>query len=91
MNGDTVVFGGQKLKRDGLWYEPTLIEPKSNDSEIVQREVFGPVLTLQSFADEAEAAELANSTAYGLSPLSTRRAKRGPSDWASHCAPEPSG
>jgi len=69
MNGDTVVFGGQKLKRDGLWYEPTLIEPKSNDSEIVQREVFGPVLTLQSFADEAEAAELANSTAYGLSAI----------------------
>ena len=31
-------------RSDGLWYEPTLIEPKSNDSEIVQREVFGPVL-----------------------------------------------
>jgi betaine-aldehyde dehydrogenase/5-carboxymethyl-2-hydroxymuconic-semialdehyde dehydrogenase len=68
-NGDTVVFGGSALKKDGLWYEPTLIEPKSNDSEIVQREVFGPVLTLQSFGGEAEAADLANSTAYGLSAI----------------------
>jgi acyl-CoA reductase-like NAD-dependent aldehyde dehydrogenase len=41
----------------------------SNDSEIVQREVFGPVLTLQSFTDEDEAAELANSTSYGLSAI----------------------
>ena len=68
-NGDTVVFGGERRSRDGLWYEPTLIEPKSNDSEIVQREVFGPVLTIQSFNDEPEAAELANSTAYGLSAI----------------------
>ena len=69
VNGDTVVFGGERLTRDGLWYEPTLIEPRSNDSEIVQREVFGPVLTLQSFDDEADAAELANSTSYGLSAI----------------------
>ena len=69
MNGDTVVFGGSALKKDGLWYEPTLIEPASNDSEIVQQEVFGPVLTIQSFADETEAAELANSTPYGLSAI----------------------
>ena len=41
----------------------------SNDAEIVQREVFGPVLTLQTFADEDEAVALANSTAYGLSAL----------------------
>jgi betaine-aldehyde dehydrogenase/5-carboxymethyl-2-hydroxymuconic-semialdehyde dehydrogenase len=68
-NGDTVVFGGERLSKDGLWYEPTLIEPSSNDAEIVQREVFGPVLTLQSFENETEAAELANSTAYGLSAI----------------------
>jgi betaine-aldehyde dehydrogenase/5-carboxymethyl-2-hydroxymuconic-semialdehyde dehydrogenase len=68
-NGDTVVFGGEALTKDGLWYEPTLIEPRSNDSEIVQREVFGPVLTIQSFSDEAEAALLANSTSYGLSAI----------------------
>ena len=65
---------------DGLWYEPTLIEPRSNDSEVVQHEVFGPVLTFQTFADEAEAVHLANSTAYGLSAIvytsSQQRAER---------------
>jgi betaine-aldehyde dehydrogenase/5-carboxymethyl-2-hydroxymuconic-semialdehyde dehydrogenase len=80
VNGDTVVFGGVRKSKDGLWYEPTLIEPKSNDSEIVQREVFGPVLTIQSFTSEAEAAQLANSTAYGLSAIiytsSEERAER---------------
>ncbi|MEZ5339972.1 MAG: aldehyde dehydrogenase [Acidimicrobiales bacterium] len=68
-NGDEIVRGGKVWKDDGLWYEPTLIFPKSNDSEIVQQEVFGPVLTLQTFADEAEAIELGNSTAYGLSAI----------------------
>ena len=42
----------------GLWYEPTLVEPRSNDSEIVQREVFGPVLTFQTFTSEEEAVAL---------------------------------
>ena len=37
-----------------LFYDPTLVVPRSNDSEIVQREVFGPVLTFQTFADEEE-------------------------------------
>jgi acyl-CoA reductase-like NAD-dependent aldehyde dehydrogenase len=65
--GDTIVRGGERL--DGLFYAPTLIEPRSNDAEVVQREVFGPVLTFQTFADEAEAVALANSTAYGLSAI----------------------
>ncbi|HET7566685.1 MAG TPA: aldehyde dehydrogenase [Gaiellaceae bacterium] len=65
-NGDRIVRGGQVAGRGGLWYEPTLVEPRSNDSEIVQREVFGPVLCLQTFRDEAEAVALANSTEYGL-------------------------
>ncbi len=68
-HGDTLVFGGHRLKDDGLWFEPTLIEPQSNDSEIVQHEVFGPVLTLQTFETEDEAVALANSTAYGLSAM----------------------
>jgi betaine-aldehyde dehydrogenase/5-carboxymethyl-2-hydroxymuconic-semialdehyde dehydrogenase len=42
------------------------VEPRSNDSEIVQREVFGPVLTFQTFDSEEEAVGLANSTEYGL-------------------------
>jgi betaine-aldehyde dehydrogenase/5-carboxymethyl-2-hydroxymuconic-semialdehyde dehydrogenase len=64
--GDVIVRGGRRHTPDGLWYEPTLIEPASNDSEVVQREVFGPVLTFQTFSDEADAIRLANSTDYGL-------------------------
>lgn len=67
--GDLILRGGERWKEDGLWYEPTLIKPKDNYSEVVQREVFGPVLTLQTFTDEAEAIELANSTEYGLSGI----------------------
>ena len=67
--GDELAFGGRRWKDDGLWYEPTLVLPRSNDAEIVQSEVFGPVLTLQSFRTEDEAIELANSTRYGLSAM----------------------
>lgn len=77
--GDTILRGGRPVE-GSLHYEPTLIEPASNDSEIVQSEIFGPVLTLQTFDDEAEAVELANSTAYGLSAIvyttSAERAER---------------
>jgi betaine-aldehyde dehydrogenase/5-carboxymethyl-2-hydroxymuconic-semialdehyde dehydrogenase len=62
-----IVRGGKRL--DGLFYEPTLIEPTSNDDEIVQNEVFGPVLTYQTFSSEEEAVALANSTKYGLSAI----------------------
>jgi len=67
--GDRVMRGGERWKDDGLWYEPTLIGPKDNYSEVVQREVFGPVLTYQTFAEEADAVALANSTQYGLSGI----------------------
>jgi betaine-aldehyde dehydrogenase/5-carboxymethyl-2-hydroxymuconic-semialdehyde dehydrogenase len=68
-SGDVILFGGEVDRADGLWYRPTLIEPLSNSSEVVQREIFGPVLTLQAFDDEHEAVALANSTAYGLSAI----------------------
>jgi acyl-CoA reductase-like NAD-dependent aldehyde dehydrogenase len=67
--GDRILRGGQRWKDDGLWFEPTLIAPKDNYSEVVQREVFGPVLTFQTFRDEQEAITLANSTEYGLSGI----------------------
>jgi acyl-CoA reductase-like NAD-dependent aldehyde dehydrogenase len=68
--GDEIVRGGHVSEvLGGLWYEPTLVVPRSNESEIVQREVFGPVLTFQTFADEDEAVALANSTRYGLSGI----------------------
>ncbi len=82
--GDRVIRGGRRAEvegsRDGLWFEPTLIQPASNDSEVVQHEVFGPVLTLQTFGSEDEAVELANATEYGLSGIvytgSRERAER---------------
>ncbi len=82
--GDRVVRGGRRAEvdgaREGLWFEPTLIEPASNDHEVVQHEIFGPVLTLQTFGSEDEAVELANATDYGLSGIvytgSRERAER---------------
>jgi betaine-aldehyde dehydrogenase/5-carboxymethyl-2-hydroxymuconic-semialdehyde dehydrogenase len=65
--GQRVVRGGERL--GGLFYAPTLIEPTGNDAEIVQNEVFGPVLTYQTFRTEEEAVALANSTRYGLSAI----------------------
>jgi betaine-aldehyde dehydrogenase/5-carboxymethyl-2-hydroxymuconic-semialdehyde dehydrogenase len=65
--GHRLLRGGRRL--EGLFFEPTLFEPLNNEAEIVQREVFGPVLTVQTFADEAEAVALANSTRYGLSGI----------------------
>ena len=80
-NGDEIVRGGRRREDVGpLFYEPTLVVPRSNESEIVQREVFGPVLTFQTFTDEEEAIVLANSTRYGLSGIvytgSEERAER---------------
>jgi acyl-CoA reductase-like NAD-dependent aldehyde dehydrogenase len=67
--GDEIVRGGRVSRLGGLWYEPTLVRPHSNESEIVQSEVFGPVLTFQAFGGEDEAVALANSTRYGLSAI----------------------
>ena len=65
--GARLVFGGRvSPELGGLYYEPTLFTDVRQEMEIVQREVFGPVLTLQAFADEDEAVELANGTEYGL-------------------------
>ena len=68
-NGDEILRGGRRHNEDGLWYEPTLIAPSSNNSEVVQEEVFGPVLTIQTFSTEAEALSLANSTKFGLAAM----------------------
>jgi betaine-aldehyde dehydrogenase/5-carboxymethyl-2-hydroxymuconic-semialdehyde dehydrogenase len=66
-SGQRIVRGGRR--EGGLFYAPTLVEPTGNDVEIVQNEVFGPVLTVQTFRDEDEAVALANSTRYGLSAI----------------------
>jgi betaine-aldehyde dehydrogenase len=51
----------------GAFYRPTLLEVEDSKLEIVQKEVFGPVLIVQRFDDEAEAIQLANDNEYGLS------------------------
>jgi betaine-aldehyde dehydrogenase len=51
----------------GAFYRPTLLEVQDNSLAIVQDEVFGPVLTMQTFATQSEAIRLANDTQYGLS------------------------
>jgi len=62
--GARLAFGGQPIQ--GLYYPPTLFVEVPPEAEILHREVFGPVLTLQTFDTEAEAIALANSTEYGL-------------------------
>ncbi|MCE7002843.1 aldehyde dehydrogenase [Kibdelosporangium philippinense] len=61
-----VIGGGPNEDLGGLYYRPTLLTDVAQDSEIVQDEVFGPVLTLQTFTTEGEAVALANDTKYGL-------------------------
>ncbi|MFF3504680.1 aldehyde dehydrogenase [Streptomyces sp. NPDC003247] len=62
--GARAVIGGSR--GEGRYYRPTLLADVAQDSEIVQEEVFGPVLTLQTFRDEEEAVRLANDTRFGL-------------------------
>jgi acyl-CoA reductase-like NAD-dependent aldehyde dehydrogenase len=65
--GARLVIGGRvSPELGGLYYEPTLFTDVRQESEVVQREVFGPVLTLQTFTDEDDAVALANGTEYGL-------------------------
>ncbi len=66
--GAKVIIGGGApagLER-GYYYEPTVITDAEQQAEIIQSEVFGPVLTLTPFADEAEALRLGNDVLYGL-------------------------
>ncbi|MEN9644165.1 MAG: hypothetical protein RL238_834, partial [Actinomycetota bacterium] len=63
--GARVVRGGSTIDRDGFFYEPTLVTGSDQRSEIVQDEIFGPVLAVVPFDDEADAVAKANDTAYG--------------------------
>jgi 1-pyrroline dehydrogenase len=64
--GVQLVVGGERPKRAGAYYTPTLIAGPAQDSEIIQDEVFGPVVTVQRFSDEEEAVRWANDVKFGL-------------------------
>ena len=64
--GAEVTTGGAARSGAGFFYEPSVVVNPAQDSEIVQREVFGPVVTVQRFTDEEQALAWANDVDYGL-------------------------
>ncbi|CAN5715844.1 gamma-aminobutyraldehyde dehydrogenase [soil metagenome] len=62
-----LVTGGTRKGERGYFYDPTVLSGLKQDDEQVQQEIFGPVLTVQKFGDEAEALAWANGVEYGLS------------------------
>jgi aminobutyraldehyde dehydrogenase len=65
-SGATVLTGGDSNGGSGYFVSPTIVTDVKQDDEIVQNEVFGPVITVQKFADDNEAIEWANGVRYGL-------------------------
>ena len=61
-----VVAGGQRIGDRGYFFAPTVVSNLRQDDEMVQDEIFGPVITVQRFTDEDEAANWANGVQYGL-------------------------
>ena len=64
--GGKVIFGGKKIKREGNYFEPTLICCPNRNIETLKIEMFGPVISLIEFDNEDEAVELANDSVYSL-------------------------
>jgi betaine-aldehyde dehydrogenase len=62
-----VVYQGNTPEGRGFWFPPTVLAPVSNDDRAAREEIFGPVVAVIPFADEADAIRLANDTPYGLS------------------------
>jgi 1-pyrroline dehydrogenase len=64
--GAEAVVGGNTLDRPGFFYAPTVVANPAQDAELVQREVFGPVISVQRFSDDDQALAWANGVDYGL-------------------------
>ncbi|MBO2448157.1 gamma-aminobutyraldehyde dehydrogenase [Actinomadura barringtoniae] len=62
----SVRAGGSRVGSRGFFYEPTVVSGLAQDDEAIQNEIFGPVITVQRFSDEAEALRWANGVEYGL-------------------------
>jgi betaine-aldehyde dehydrogenase len=61
-----VVTGGKAANGNGFFVEPTVVDGLRQDDEMIQREVFGPVVTVQQFTSDQEAIDWANGVDYGL-------------------------
>ena len=61
-----VETGGKRAQTSGFYFEPTIITGLQQHDEVIQTEIFGPVITIQTFKDEADALDKANDVEYGL-------------------------
>ena len=61
-----IVVGGSIIDRAGYFFNPTVVAGLKQDDEMIQNEIFGPVITIQKFSDEAQSVKFANGVAYGL-------------------------
>jgi len=61
-----VMTGGSALDRPGFFFPATVVAGLAQDDELIQKEIFGPVITVQKFSDEAQAVSMANGVDYGL-------------------------
>jgi succinate-semialdehyde dehydrogenase/glutarate-semialdehyde dehydrogenase len=76
--GAKLLLGGQRLNRPGYYYPPTVLSDVPDNADMMKEEIFGPVVSLQSFEDEEEAIRKANDTEYGLAAyVYTQDLKRG--------------
>lgn len=66
-DGTPVAIRGSAPDGPGFWFPPTVLTPSAPDDRTVVEEIFGPVVTVQTFDDEADAIRMANATEYGLS------------------------
>jgi betaine-aldehyde dehydrogenase len=62
----SVVAGGKRQGDTGYFYEPTVVDGLQQDDDMIQQEIFGPVITVQTFDDEDKAVEWANGVDFGL-------------------------
>lgn len=66
-SGAPIAFQGEVPEGPGFWFPPTVLAPDSFDDPAVREEIFGPVVVVVPFNDEADAVRIANDTQYGLS------------------------
>jgi acyl-CoA reductase-like NAD-dependent aldehyde dehydrogenase len=67
VDGADVAFRGGAPDGPGFWYPPTVVLSTTHDDPLMTEEVFGPIVAVMPFEDEAEAIRLSNATDYGLS------------------------